>query len=215
MAKHVHKRKSLPPARQKKAGRPVGKKHPTSARPQKAKHPVWQWLGNAFGFRSMAVAAAGCLLLYGGVRGISGYQWVWTSLLKGNWDFIQPRRNASLDERYQMKLGFDYVFCDYIRQHTPEDAVILFPLKEHITEKVENHQLSNNIRSKHWVTHFVYPRRVLYKDEQETNPRYGDVTHVAIVAGHGYEDLDYPVWERAYFAVLPKKAPVSDSTATN
>ncbi|MDR1416364.1 MAG: glycosyltransferase family 2 protein, partial [Prevotellaceae bacterium] len=115
-------------------------------------------------------------------------------------------RNATLDERYQMKLGFDYVFLNHIKQNTPEDAVILFPLKKCTTEKGGDSQLSGNINSKYWVTHFVYPRRILYKDEQETNSRYSDVTHVAIVAGHGYEDLNYPVMERYYFTVLPKNA---------
>ncbi|MDR0712428.1 MAG: hypothetical protein LBF67_08835 [Prevotellaceae bacterium] len=215
MAKHAHKGKNLPPPGPKKAGKPAGsrkpaaRKHPAPTPLQKPKNSFIQWLVNAFGFKSMAIAAVGSLLLYGVARNNSGYRWMWINLLQGNWKFIQSHRKATLDERYQMKLGLDYVFCDYIRKNTPEDAVILFPLKKHITEKGGDQQLSDNIKAKYWVTHFVYPRKVLYKDEQESNPRYKDVTHVAIVAGHGYEDLDYEVWERSYFAVLPKKAPAN------
>jgi hypothetical protein len=172
---------------------------------EEAKMTVGHWLKKVFGVKSVAVAIAGCLLLYGAITKNSGYQWVWNNLLKGNWDIIQQHRNATLDERYQMKLGFDYVFWNFIKQHTPDSAIILFPLKKYNTEKGGDYQLTNKTNSKYWVTHFVYPRKVLYKDEQDTNTRYNDVTHVAIVAGHGYEDLDYWVAERSYFTVLPKK----------
>jgi hypothetical protein len=67
--------------------------------------------------------------------------------------------------------------------------------------------LGPDVANKSWVTHFVYPRIALYKDEKETNPLYGQVTHVAIIAGHGYEDLEYEVQEKAAFAVFPKKYP--------
>ena len=162
----------------------------------------------------MALAVAVGLLLYAVMRDNSGYKWAWSSLLKGNWELIQKHRKTTLDERYQMKLGFDYVFYKYIIDNTPEDAVLLFPLKKYNTEKGGDYQLNSSINAKYWATHFLYPRKVLYKDEQETNPRYRDVTHVAIIAGHGYEDVDYPVYERSYFTVLPKKMPQNTEPAT-
>ncbi|MDR0691647.1 MAG: hypothetical protein LBF69_01260 [Prevotellaceae bacterium] len=167
--------------------------------------PLVRWLKSAFGLKSLLTAVAGGLLLYWTITENKGYWWVYEKLLEGNMVTIWQYRTASLNQRYQMKLGFDYMFCDFIKQHTPDTAVILFPLKKHNTEKADNSQLTDNINSKYWVTHFVYPRRVLYKDEQDTNPRYNDVTHVAIVAGHGYEELDYRVGERTHFTVLPKK----------
>ncbi|MDR3188716.1 MAG: hypothetical protein LBT94_05980 [Prevotellaceae bacterium] len=205
-SKYAHKGKVSPPTGLKKAGKFDKGRRPAPAPVQKVRYPFWQWLGSAFGFRSMAVAVICGLLIYGAMRNNSGYQWVWQSLLKGNWDFMMKHRNTTLEERYQMKLGFDYAFCSYINQNTPEDAVILFPLRKYITEKAGDYQLKS-IGAKLWTTYFVYPRKVLYKDEQETNPHYKDVTHVAIIAGHGYEDLDYPVRERTSFTVLPKKAP--------
>jgi hypothetical protein len=104
-----------------------------------------------------------------------------------------------------MKVGVDYTFLNYVKQNTPENAVILFPLPEHVTEKSGNMQLTDNILSKNWATYFVYPRRVIYKSEAETNPLYGDITHVAICAGHGYEDLEYAVRKRSAYAVLPRR----------
>lgn len=165
------------------------------------------WWSKAFGLRSMAVAIVIGLLLYKVISLDAGYQWVWKDLLVGNWKYIQIHRKANIEERNQMKLGFDYAYLNYIKKNTPEDAVILFPSKAHITEQNGKQKLSNNVTSKNWMTHFVYPRTALYKDEKDTNPLYDKVTHIAIVAGHGYEDLEYEVKEKQAFTVLPKKRP--------
>jgi hypothetical protein len=168
--------------------------------------PVFKnWLSKAFGIRSIVVTIVVGLLLYKGISMDKGYQWVWESLLKGNWEHIQVHRKASIEERNQMKLGFDYAYLNYIKKNTPEDAIIMFPLRTHITEQSGKQKLSSSINSKSWVTHFLYPRTALYKDEKDTNPLYDKVTHIAIVAGHGYEDLDYEVKEKDAFTVLPKK----------
>ncbi|GHT11061.1 hypothetical protein AGMMS4956_03490 [Bacteroidia bacterium] len=206
--------------------KPINKKPPQLRRPQVAQgkkvvpprppqvvqkkpatphSPFKQWLLRAIGFKSLLLAVVVGLLLYGGIPKNSGYQWTFVNYLKGNWDFIQAHDTATLDEIYQMKCGFDYAYLNYIKQHTPDTAIILFPLKEYLTEKGGDMQLSGNVGSKMWVTHFVYPRRILYKDEAEINPLYKDVTHVAIVAARGYEDLDYFVQQRAYFDIQPKK----------
>ena len=168
--------------------------------------PGIQWLAGALGLRSILIAGAVGLIIYVSLTQNPGYTWAWQSYLKGNYDFICKYPNATLDERLQMKLGFDYSFLHYINQNTPEDAVILFPDTKHITEKAGNMQLSDNVVMKMWVTHFVYPRRILYANEAETNPLYKDVTHVAICAGHGYEKLEYSVENRPAFIVLPQKA---------
>lgn len=191
MAKPVRQRKFQSPATQ----------------PESKEIPKNSWLGKCLGIRSMAVAIGGCFLLYTGISKDEGYQWVWNSLLKGNWAFIQEHREASLEERNQMKLGFNYAYLDYIKKNTPEDAIILFPLQKHVTEQIDNMKLGGEITNKSWVTHFVYPRRALYKDEEFTNSLYNEVTHVAIIAGHGYEDLEYEVQEKPAFAVFPKKQP--------
>ncbi|MDR2120941.1 MAG: hypothetical protein LBP64_08750 [Tannerella sp.] len=186
--------------RKKKSQSPV-------ARPENRQAPANDWWSKAFGIRSMGVAIAGCLLLYIALPMNEGYNWAWNGLLKGNWNFIRANRNASLEERNQMKMGFDFSYLNHIRKNTPEDAVILFPLREHITEQSGNMKLGYDITNKSWVTHFVYPRLALYKDEKDTNPLYNQVTHVAIIAGHGYEDLEYEVADKPAFALFPKKHP--------
>lgn len=178
-----------------------------ATQPDHKQTPKDNWWKHFLGIRSMAVAMAGCFLLYTAISMEEGYQWVWNGLLKGNWTYIRQHRHASLEERNQMKMGFNYAYLNYIKKNTPDDAIILFPLKEHITEQSGNMKLGGEITAKNWVTHFVYPRKALYKDEEATNPLYGRVTHVAIIAGHGYEDLEYEVREKPAFAVFPKKHP--------
>jgi hypothetical protein len=182
------------------------RKSKSSAIPNQEKQPsAFNWWGKALGIRSIAVTIVVGLLLYNGISMSAGYQWVWERLLKGNWNIIKVHRKANLEERNQMKLGFDYTYLSHIKKHTPEDAIILFPLKTHITEKNGDQKLSNNITSKNWVTHFVYPRTVLYKDEKDTNPLYSKITHIAIIAGHGYEDVEYEVQQKHAFTVISKK----------
>lgn len=179
-------------------------KPPVTSGVEKQPSALNRW-NRALGIRSIAVAIVGGFLLYKGISMNTGYQWVWENLLKANWTYIQAHSKASLEERYQSKLGFDYAYLSYIKKNTPEDAIILFPLRAHITEQNSNQKLSAYITNKSWVTHFVYPRTVLYKDEKDTNPLYGKVTHVAIAAGHGYEDLEYEVQAKHAFTVIPKK----------
>ncbi|MDR1407730.1 MAG: hypothetical protein LBJ23_06770 [Tannerella sp.] len=201
-----HSVKTTPPARLSPAGqnrkpqpRPAPKNNPAPAR-----RPLLQWLGRALGLRSALVAALAALGIYVSITQNVGYQWTWSGYLKGNWDFIREHPHLTPEERLQAKLGFDYAFLNFVKQNTPDDAVILFPRQEHITEKVGNNQLTVNIASKMWVTHFVYPRRIVYRDEAETNPLYRDITHVAICAMHGYEDMDYEVNPQQPFAIFPR-----------
>jgi hypothetical protein len=181
---------------------------PQPAKPQAPpSNPAKQWLAKALGFKSLLVTAVLTGIVYYAVDKNTGYNWVWNNLLKGNYTLIRENRNATLDERMQMKLGFDYSFLNYIKKNTPDDAVILLPAPEHIMEKAGNLQLTGSVAAKMWAVHFVYPRRIVYKNEAETNPLYREVTHVAICAGHGYEDLDYPVQEHTTFAIYPKRIP--------
>lgn len=170
------------------------------------KPPMTKWLGNVFGPKSIGLAILGAILLNFCISENQGYNWAWNVLMKENWKSVRKYPNATIDERNQMKLGFNYVFLNHIVQNTPEDAIILFPYKDQIQDKGGEYQLSHDIAVKPYVTHFIYPRKAVYKDEAATNPYYKKVTHVAIIAGHGYEDLDYDVYQRTYFTIMPKKA---------
>jgi hypothetical protein len=176
------------------------KKNTPQAKKQLTKR---KWLSRVLGFRSVLITSILCLIVYNCVTKIDSYNWVWNGLLKSNYELTKKYPNMTLDERLSMKLGLDYSYLKMIRENTPDTAVILFQEKQYITEKVGTQALGS-IVNKMWVTHFLYPRTILYKEEKETNPYYNKITHIAITAGHGYDDLDYSVSERQYFTILPK-----------
>ena len=163
---------------------------------------VKKWISLVFGWRSLLVSLLFIGIAYKVIDKNSGYHWVWNSLLKGNWDLIQKYPNLTLDQRYEMKIGFNYSFLNYIKNHTPDTAIILFPAKQYITEKGGNMQLGGEVTNKMWVTHFIYPRVPLFQGTTDS-VFMSSVTHVAICAAHGYENLPYPVYRRTYFDVLP------------
>lgn len=72
------------------------------------------------------------------------------------------RRGASRDDRLEYRLGPDYAFMRFVREKTPEDAVIL------MSDQYAPSSL-NPLRAKHqgWATYFLYPRRVLYLHQEE------------------------------------------------
>jgi hypothetical protein len=72
------------------------------------------------------------------------------------------RRGASRDDRLEYRLGPDHAFMRFMREKTPEDAVIL------MSDQYAPSSL-NPLRAKHqlWATYFLYPRRVLYLHQQE------------------------------------------------
>jgi hypothetical protein len=218
-----NKRKPLSPrsastASTKKASRPVV--HEQATTPSSQKNRFISWLSYAFGFKSILIGIAIALGCYVVLTKNNAYVWVREKYLKNNWEYIQTYRHATNDEIMRLKIDHidqdkqtgeiktcyvDYMFWLHIRKNTPDTAVILFPEKTFITEKCGREQLTSKSTNRHWVGHAIYPRRVVFKDEAATDPYYSRVTHVAICAAHGYDNLDYEVQQRACFDVLPKK----------
>ena len=55
------------------------------------------------------------------------YRWVYSSLLKENMATIKKHPELTFEEKMKMKLGVDYDYLLFIKQATPENAVILYP----------------------------------------------------------------------------------------
>ena len=125
---------------------------------------------------------------------------------------IRPRRTTGLQLGIQhaskklgdyTKLGLSHVYLRYVKENTPENAVILLPGKEAFYPEGEERIFSGEPYNKLWAIRFLYPRRVIIPSELGKTPWSEKVTHVAIVNGRGYEYLDYEVEQKAPHAVLP------------
>jgi hypothetical protein len=135
----------------------------------------------------------------------SYYDWAYNTLMKGNYETIKQYDTLSLDQKWESKLGYTGAYWIYIRNNTPEDAVILFPTVDIFMPEGKTTQFVGEPANKISVLRFLHPRKVVLHNEIETN-RYGkQLTHVAIANGWGYDYLEYPVLNRIDNTVLPIK----------
>jgi hypothetical protein len=151
-----------------------------------------------------AVIAAG-FFLFQCVDKQQSYHWAYNSLLKGNMATIRKYPNATLDERAEMKLGFDYTYLQFLKKETPEDAVILYPDGKDFFPEGEESPFKQDVSNKMWALRFLYPRKLVLPSEMETNCYAKDITHVAIVNGRGYERVEYKIANPFTHGVLPIK----------
>ena len=96
-----------------------------------------------------------------------------------------------------------FLLNKFVKESTPENAVILLPGKEAFYPEGEERIFSGEPYNKLWAIRFLYPRRVIIPSELGKTPWSEKITHVAIVNGRGYEYLDYEVEQKAPHAVLP------------
>ena len=170
------------------------KRHPRF-QTKKACHPVWWWLKNG------AAAALVLLLLQSARNAQPTYDWVYTQLLRRNYALAHAYPDATFDQKMEMKLGESYRFLRYIRQSTPEDAVILFPSTEDF--RTPDNPFKQEIHNKLFATRFLYPRRLVQRQELGQSPYAERITHVVVVNGRGKDDLPYPVGPDVKHAVMP------------
>ena len=136
-----------------------------------------------------------------------GYNWVYNSLLKGNYEMIKKNPNLTIDQKWAAKLGFNYAYWKHINDNTPEDAVILYPIREAFFPKDKETQFTSMPENVIFASRFLYPRKIVSPSEIETNPYGKQITHVAIVNGWGYDYLEYDVPSHTTNHVLPIKQP--------
>jgi hypothetical protein len=133
------------------------------------------------------------------------YKWTYNTLIKGNYETIKKYKYLSLDQKWEGKLGYNFTYWKYIRDNTPEDAVILYPTNDVFFADGKKSKFDKEPASKIQALRFLYPRKLVHHNEMETN-RYGkQITHVAIVNGWGYEYLEYAVSNKVENTVLPIK----------
>jgi hypothetical protein len=138
---------------------------------------------------------------------IPGYKWLWDSLVISNQKMIKKYPDLSLEQKFEIKCGFDYKYLHFVKNNSPEDAIILMPSKEDIFPRGQksdfNTKGSGGIRNKAWATYFLYPRKLVYEVEKDENPLYKKINYVAIVNYLGYEKLNYEVNKKQKYNILP------------
>ncbi len=107
---------------------------------------------------------------------------------------------------YEDKMGYKvglYPLITYVKQNTPENAVILLPLGDSV---LSNTGKWNFVYDPDWMEYFLYPRLCLARGREKEYPALANrVTHVLIVQGKGYDLLKYdvPLDQRPSEAIMP------------
>ena len=145
-------------------------------------------------------------------KSIGGYKWLWDSLVIGNFKTIKKYPDLTISQKYEIKCGFDYKYLDYIKKNTPEDAIILMPSREEIYPKGEKSDFNDKgawgVKNKAWATYFLYPRKLVYEQEKDTNPFYEQINYVAIVNYRGYDKLNYKIYKKQKYQILHINIPL-------
>jgi hypothetical protein len=133
-----------------------------------------------------------------------GYKWAY-GMLTSNMEVIRTNPNLTLREKNEMKLGADFTYLWFLKEATPENAVILYPSSEDFFPPDKPSPFKQEVQNKIWALRFLYPRIVLLPSEMDISPYAPDITHVAIVNGRGYERVNYPVENKQEYGILPVK----------
>lgn len=161
--------------------------------------------GFSWWVKNLLIAAALYMLCPSLVRMNLGYQWLIDGYAKGNLEAIGQISEFNNDQRLETKLGYDYAFIEMIRKSTPENAVVFYPSREDFTAAGTGTGISfsGNLCDKLTAVRFLYPRRIVVKQELGKTSWSRKLTHVAIVNGRWRELLPYKTDPSNIITVLP------------
>ncbi|MDR0733298.1 MAG: hypothetical protein LBF08_04465 [Dysgonamonadaceae bacterium] len=155
--------------------------------------------------KNICAVLAAWFFLSESINGQHGYKWAYHILMKSNMAIIREYPHLTLEQKNAMKLGSDYAYLQFMKNATPEDAVILYPSREDFFPKGVESPFKQDVSNKLWALRVLYPRKLVTPSEMETSRYAKDITHVAIVNGKGYERLGYNVKAPVAYAVVPVK----------
>lgn len=142
------------------------------------------------------------------------YVWLRDNYLKSNMEIIKQYPDATYDQKMALKLGGDYNYILFLRDNTPEDAVIYYPSGGDFRAThpaIEQNPFNGKLIDKLTVVRALYPRKVITEEEYGKTSWSKKITHVAIVNGKNRDKLPYPVGENYVNGVLPVKQPVQQT----
>lgn len=132
--------------------------------------------------------------------------WELNNNIGGNNRYIKQYPDLDMASRYSVKLGADFRFIDYIRQKTPEWAVVYIPAGDDFKEWKDQSgrpMFNGNLNNKLALTRFLYPRRVVLDKELGLTPYADSITHVGIANRRNHKMLPYKVDSTYTMGVLP------------
>ena len=162
--------------------------------------------------RNGALLLVGFLLFSKIPQANPAYMWLKESYLKNNAAIVKQYPDATLDQRMAIKLGADYNYIVFLRDNTPQDAIIYYPTGGDFRAShpaVEQNPFNGILIDKLTAVRVLYPRKVVVEREYGKTSWSKKITHVAIVNGRNLDKVPYPVPENYVNGILPMKQPTN------
>ncbi|MBL4707958.1 MAG: hypothetical protein JKY48_05895 [Flavobacteriales bacterium] len=126
-----------------------------------------------------------------------GYNWVLSSLLAVNVNFIDKHYDLTFNQKKESKLGFNFKYLKLIVDNSPDSAILLLPFNRADYEqkdiKLDDFPKPRiHIMNKSYVSSHIYPRKAVTVKDYEDKTTNIRTTHVAIISGIGYQYLSSP-----------------------
>lgn len=184
---------------------------PSPARPVPRRRSIFAWT-----VRNLALLLVSILLL-STLRSTTYGNWLWNYYAKANLQFIQSYPDLTLDERLAAKLGSDYRFLLFLREQTPEDAVLYYPTGDDfrsVRDQSGQSLFSGQLTDKLTAVRFLYPRRIVVEKELHKTSYTDSLTFITILSPRNRELIPYPIDPAFTIGVLPVTPPDSSSIDT-
>ncbi len=177
----------------------------------KKPHKISTWL-----FHNIILLVI-CIVLGFFLKQVSGYDWVVNAYSKKTLFTVKSQKNATYVERMTAKLGLDYLYMIYVRDHTPENSIIYLPTREDFMTPLNGNPspFKASLTDKLSAARILYPRRVVTSDEWGKTSWSRYTTHIAIINNKNIDKLSYPVDSFIPFGVMPTMLPISANNHNN
>lgn len=161
---------------------------------------------------NFVVLGIGALLLSKAVDNNASYKWLWNTYSPNNLANIKMEKDLKSSDRDRLshKLGMDFNYIMMLRDYTPENAIIYYPSKDDFlaTPKYgEKLQFNGVLVDKMTAIRFLYPRKIVIREEWNKTPYSKRVNYVGIINGRNIDKLSYPVDSTTMHTVLPVATP--------
>lgn len=149
-------------------------------------------------FFNLIGAGVTIVFIYIIFNNVTGYNWMYFTMLKGNLEAIENAPNLTFAQRYEAKWGQEIGLINKVKAQTPDSAIILIPPRKLLT------QIGfKSTQELPWLTYFLYPRKVVYEDDKDSSKIYAQANYVFAVNGWGLDKLNYRPEKPEAFMVLP------------
>lgn len=188
----------------------TGKLHP---KPQPTKKTsIFGWL-----MINLAICLVGVMIFKIIVSRNTSYTWLWDTYTENNIINMKTDKTLPPDQRIAGKLGIDYSFMMMLKENTPANAVIYYPSKadfEATPKYGPKYPFRASLVDKMSAIRFLYPRKIVVREEMGKTPYTDKLTHIGIVNGQNTDKLKYPVDSTVTHTVLPVELPTQNTLDT-